>query len=445
LINNHKINNNGIIELKKRIIFLICAIIIFRIGSFIPIPGINISIVSKIFSSHHGFILDTFNMFSGGSLSRASIFALGIMPYISSSIIVQLLSLTFPYLKKLKKEGESGNKKINKYTRYVAFIVSLVQAVSLSISLPYFPGMQNLIINPDKIFYFTAIFNLVSGSMFLMWLSELISEFGIGNGTSILIFIGIVANLPFSVGLMLKQFSENYVSSLKVFLVLTFIFVSIFFVVFIERCQRKILIRYASRQRGNRIYSQQFTHLPLKLNISGVMPAIFASSVVIFPSYIISWLIERYSISSGFFYKIYALFKNNESIYVTLYSFSIIFFCFFYSNLALNPRETANNLKRSGAFIPGIRPGEKTEKYIKYIMLKLTCIGSLYITMICLIPEFVKKILKMPFYFGGTSLLIVVLVIIDFISQMQTLLMSGQYESILKKSNLYFSSKKKKK
>ncbi|CAL4043798.1 Preprotein translocase subunit SecY [Buchnera aphidicola (Anoecia corni)] len=443
LINYYKNYNKGIIELKRRTIFFIFSIIVFRIGSFIPIPGINIPVLSKIIYSNSSGIFDIFNMFSGGSLSRASIFALGIMPYISASIIIQVLTLAYPTFSKLKKEGELGSKKINKYVRYLTLFLAIFQAVGLATSLPFLSGMKYFILNPDIYFYFIAIFSLISGSLFLMWLSELITEYGLGNGTSILIFISILSGFPSTFSKIVNQFHNNEYTILQYIVVMIIIVLSIFFVVFTERCQRQITIRYAGRQRGSRIYSTQNTHLPLKLNMSGVMPAIFSSSMLIFPSTIASWYLGKHLDNLNLLCKIILFFKFSHIFYILLYATSIVFFCFFYSQLAFNPRETADNLKKSGAFIPGIRPGEKTEKYISNIMLKLTCIGSVYMIFICLMPEFIKNIFNMPFYFGGTSLLIVVVVIIDFITQIQTLILSNQYDVILKKSNLYFNNKKK--
>jgi preprotein translocase subunit SecY len=434
MINKLELNFKNISELKQRIISVIIALIIFRIGSFIPIPGIDTTILSRILNDQKGTIIEMFNMFSGGSLNRASIFALGIMPYISSSIIIQLLTLVVPTLSEIKKEGEIGRKKINEYTRYTTLVLALFQAVGIVTSLPKISGMHQIIIYPNFYFYFTAVIILVTGTMFLMWLGELITECGLGNGISIIIFIGIIAGLPSAIIHTIEQTRQGNLHILLFLCILFVVFSVVFFVVFIERSQRKIIIHYAQRQKGRRIYSTQSTHLPLKINMAGVIPAIFASSIVLFPATIISW----FGINQKwhFFKKIVFYFQPNQPLYLILYIASIMFFCFFYTGLIFNPRETADNLKKSGGFISGIRPGEQTAKYINKIMLRLTFFGSLYITFICLMPEFMRSAMNVPFYFGGTSLLIVVVVIMDFITQIQTLIMSSQYESILKKANL---------
>lgn len=421
-------------ELKQRIIFILIALIVFRIGSFIPIPGIDTAILSKILNEQKGTIVEMFNMFSGGALSRASIFALGIMPHISASIILQLLTLVHPTLSEMKKEGESGQNKINQYTRYATLILALLQSIGIATGLPNISGMHSIIIHADCNFYCIAIFSLVTGTMFLMWLGERITEYGLGNGISIIIFIGIIAGLPSAITSTIEQIRQGDLHFLTFLLILILIFSVIFLVVFVERGQRRILVHYAQRQKGRRLYSAQSTHLPLKINMSGVIPAIFASSIVLFPATIISWfgISEKWNwLKSISFY-----FQPNHPIYLLCYISAIVFFCFFYTGLVFNPRETANNLKKSGAFISGIRPGEQTAKYIHKIMLRLTLLGSIYITFICLTPEFMRSVMQVPFHFGGTSLLIVVVVIIDFIAQIQTLIMSSQYDSILKKANL---------
>ncbi|QFQ32306.1 preprotein translocase subunit SecY [Buchnera aphidicola] len=431
---NFKNSKKNINELKNRIIFVIISLIIFRIGSFIPIPGIDTTILSRILNHQKGTIFEMFNMFSGGALNRASIFALGIMPYISASIIIQLLTLAIPFLSELKKEGEAGRYKINEYTRYATLILAFFQSVGVVTSLSSISSMRPIIVDTNFYFYFTAIIILVTGTMFLMWLGELITECGIGNGISIIIFTGIIAGLPSAITHTIEQTRQGHLHLLLFLSVLLLIFLVVFLVVFIERSQRKIIVHYAQRQQGRRIYSAQSTHLPLKVNMSGVIPAIFASSIVLFPATIISWfgIDKKYS----FFKTILFYFQPNQSLYLVLYTASIIFFCFFYTGLVFNPRETADNLKKSGAFISGIRPGEQTAKYIYKIMLRLTFFGSLYITFICLVPEFMRSAMNVPFYFGGTSLLIVVVVIMDFIAQIQTLIMSSQYDSILKKARL---------
>lgn len=432
---NFQTTKKGFIELKERLIFLITSIIIFRIGSFIPIPGININILNSLIIKQHGTIIDMFNMFSGGALSRASIFALGVMPYISSSIIMQLLTIVHPHFILLKKEGEEGKKKINKYTKYTTLILAFIQAIGISTGLPKLPGMNNLVTNPGISFFIIANLSLITGTIFLMWLGRQITKRGIGNGVSIIIVIGIITTLPLNIGQIIEQIKYGNLNFFIIFILFILLFLIILFIVFMEKGQRKINVQYARRYFGKQIYNtQQSTHLPLKINMSGVIPAIFSSSIILFISTIFSWLsnITNYN----FLKNIAISLQPRQPIYIGLYILAIIFFCFFYTILVFNPQETADNLKKSGAYIPGIRPGEQTAKYIKKIIMRLTFTGSLYITFICLIPEFLRNIINVPFYLSGTSLLIVIVVIIDFIAQIQTLIMSTQYESILKKINL---------
>ncbi|CUX97082.1 preprotein translocase subunit SecY [Candidatus Hoaglandella endobia] len=431
---NFQSAKNGLDELKRRIFFVILALIVFRIGSFIPIPGIDTSIFAKLLEQQRGTIIEMFNMFSGGALSRASIFALGIMPYISASIIIQLMTVVYPVLAEIKKEGESGRRKISQYTRYSTLLLAIFQSIGIATGLPNMPGMQGLVINLSFLFYFIAVVSLVCGTMFLMWLGEQITELGIGNGISIIIFTGIVAGLPPAISNTIEQARQGDLHVFLLILVAVLVFAVTFFVVFVERGQRRIIVNYAQRQQGRIIYAAQSTHLPLKVNMAGVIPAIFASSIILFPATIASW----FGGGTGWdWLKLISLYlQPGQPLYVLLYITAIIFFCFFYTALVFNPRETADNLKKSGAFIPGIRPGEQTAKYIDKIMTRLTLVGSIYITFICLIPEFMRNAMKVPFYFGGTSLLIVVVVIMDFMAQVQTLIMSSQYESILKKANL---------
>ncbi|VFP86846.1 Protein translocase subunit SecY [Candidatus Erwinia haradaeae] len=424
----------GFSELKIRLIFLIGALTIFRIGSFIPIPGIDVTIISNLLENQRGTIIDMFNMFSGGSLSRASIFALGIMPYISASIIVQILTMVNPTLSEIKKEGEVGRQKISQYTRYATLALGILQSIGIAIGLPNMPGMHGLVLHPGLGFCVTAVISLVTGTMFLMWLGEQITERGMGNGISMIIFAGIVAGLPPAVGHTLEEAREGELHVLFLILLAALVFSITLFVVFIERGQRRIPVHYAQRQQGRRIYAAHNTHLPLKVNMSGVIPAIFASSLILLPATLTSWF--GGGIGSGWLTKISIFLQPGEPLYVLLYATAIVFFSFFYTELVFNPRETADNLKKCGAFILGIRPGEHTGKYIHKVMTRLTLIGSLYITLICLIPEFLRHAMKVPFYFGGTSLLIVVVVIMDFMAQVQTLLMSSRYESVLKKANL---------
>ncbi|WWO99848.1 MAG: preprotein translocase subunit SecY [Candidatus Dasytiphilus stammeri] len=422
-------------EIKRRLIFVITAILIFRIGCFVPIPGINTMFLSKLVEQQHGTLVDMFNMFSGGALSRASIFALGVMPYISASIIIQLLTVIHSGLAEIKKEGEIGRYKINQYTRYATFILSVFQSIGIITTLPHIPGMQILILHTGFSFYLTAVFSLVTGTMFLMWLGEQMTEYGIGNGTSLIIYAGIVAGLPNTIINTLEKSRQGDINILILLLIILLILVITFFVVFIEKGQRRIIVNYAIRPHSRRLnYSgtaPHSTHLPIKINMAGVIPAIFASSLILFPITILSWFgggIKWHWINSALVHL-----QPGKTLYMILYSIAIIFFCFFYTNLVFNPRETADNLKKSGAFVPGIRPGEQTAKYIDKIINRLTLIGALYVCFICLIPELIRSILKVPFHFGGTSLLIVVVVIMDFMIQVQTIIMSKQYESFFKK------------
>ena len=422
----------GFSELKARLLFVIGAIIVFRAGSFVPIPGIDAAVLAELFAQQKGTILGMFNMFSGGALSRASIFALGIMPYISASIIMQLLTVVHPALAELKKEGESGRKKISQYTRWGTLVLGTFQSIGIATGLPNLvPG---LVVNIGFGFYFVAVVSLVTGTMFLMWLGEQITERGIGNGISILIFAGIVAGLPSAIGQTAEQARQGDLNVLVLLLLAVIIFAVTYFVVFVERGQRRIVVNYAKRQQGRKVFAAQSTHLPLKINMAGVIPPIFASSIILFPGTLAQWFGQNESMSwlSDFSLAV----SPGQPLYSLLYAAAIIFFCFFYTALVFNPRETADNLKKSGAFIPGIRPGEQTSRYIDKVMTRLTLAGALYITFICLIPEFMLIAWKVQFYFGGTSLLIMVVVIMDFMAQVQTHMMSHQYESVMKKANL---------
>ncbi|MCG9698465.1 preprotein translocase subunit SecY [Shewanella sp. Isolate11] len=422
----------GLSELKTRLLFVIGAIIVFRAGSFVPIPGIDAAVLAELFNQQKGTILGMFNMFSGGALERASIFALGIMPYISASIIMQLLTVVHPALAELKKEGESGRKKISQYTRYGTLVLGTFQAVGIATGLPNLvPG---LVVNLGLGFYFVAVVSLVTGTMFLMWLGEQITERGIGNGISILIFAGIVAGLPSAIGQTAEQARQGDLNVLVLLLIAVIVFAVTYFVVFVERGQRRIVVNYAKRQQGRKVFAAQSTHLPLKVNMAGVIPPIFASSIILFPGTLAQWFGQNEGLSwlSDFSLAV----SPGQPLYSLLYATAIIFFCFFYTALVFNPRETADNLKKSGAFIPGIRPGEQTSRYIDKVMTRLTLAGALYITFICLIPEFMLIAWKVQFYFGGTSLLIMVVVIMDFMAQVQTHMMSHQYESVMKKANL---------
>lgn len=419
-------------DLKNRIWFLIGALIVYRIGAHIPVPGINPVELAKLFdtSKSGAGLLNMFNMFSGGALSRLTVFAIGIMPYISSSIVIQLASEVVPMLKELKKEGEAGRRKITQYTRYATVVLATFQSFFLAVTLYRQPG---LVMIGQMEFYFTAVVTLVTGTMFLMWLGEQITERGLGNGISILIFCGIAAGLPAAVGKTLTLSSQGALPPLLVLVLGVLVVLVVAGVVFVERGQRKVLVNYAKRQVGNRVMQGQSTHLPLKLNMAGVIPPIFASSIILFPATALSWggSSERLSWLKG----IGDMLHPGQPLYVLFYAAAIIFFCYFYTALVFNPKETADNLKKSGAFIPGIRPGDQTAKYIERVILRLTLIGAVYITVVCLIPEFLLLQWSLPFYFGGTSLLIVVVVTMDFMAQVQSYLLSHQYESLLKKAN----------
>jgi preprotein translocase subunit SecY len=417
-------------DLKKRLLFVLAALVVFRIGTFIPVPGIDPMALESLFKSQSGGILGMFNMFSGGALSRFSVFALGIMPYISASIIMQLMTVVSPQLEQLKKEGESGRKKITQYTRYGTVFLALFQGLGISIALESQPG---LVIDPGLLFRLTAVATLVSGTMFLMWLGEQITERGIGNGISLIIFAGIAAGLPQAIGGTLELTRTGAFSIPLVLLLFVGAIGVTAFVVFVERGQRKILVNYAKRQVGNKIYGGQSSHLPLKLNMAGVIPPIFASSIILFPATLAGWFGSGEGMN--WLKDIGASLSPGQPLYVMLYALAIVFFCFFYTALVFNPKETAENLKKSGAFVPGIRPGDQTARYIDKIMSRLTLSGAVYITVVCLLPEFLIVKWNVPFYFGGTSLLIIVVVTMDFMAQVQSYLMSHQYESLLKKAS----------
>ncbi len=417
-------------DLKKRLLFLLGALLVFRIGAHIPVPGIDPAKLAELFQSQQGGILGMFNMFSGGALSRFTIFALGIMPYISSSIIMQLMTAVSPQLEALRKEGQSGQRKITQYTRYATVFLALFQATGISIALESQPG---LVMDPGLLFRFTTVTTLVTGTMFLMWLGEQVTERGLGNGISIIIFAGIAAGLPSSIAGLLELVRTGAMHPLSaIFITAAVVFVT-WAVCFIERGQRKILVNYAKRQVGNKIYGGQTSHLPFKLNMAGVIPPIFASSIILFPATLGTWFGDH----EGVYWlkDIAATLSPGQPIYVMLYAAAIVFFCFFYTALQYNPRETADNLKKSGAFVPGIRPGDQTSRYLEKILLRLTLAGAVYVTVVCLLPEFLILRWNVPFYFGGTSLLIIVVVTMDFMAQVQAYVMTHQYESLLKKAN----------
>jgi preprotein translocase subunit SecY len=417
-------------DLKNRLIFLLAALVVFRIGAHIPVPGIDPSELAKLFQGQQGGILGMFNMFSGGALRRFTIFALGIMPYISASIIMQLMTAVSPQLEALKKEGESGRRKITQYTRYGTVFLALFQATGISIALESQP---NLVLDPGLMFRITTVTTLVTGTMFLMWLGEQITERGLGNGISIIIFAGIAAGLPNAIAGTLELVRTGAMHPLTSLLIAAAVVVVTAFVCFIERGQRKILVNYAKRQVGNRVYGGQSSHLPFKLNMSGVIPPIFASSLILFPATLLGW----FGSAEGLLWlrDASAMLSPGQPIYVLLYAGLIIFFCFFYTALQYDPKETAENLKKSGAFVPGIRPGEQTARYLERILIRLTLAGAIYVTLVCLLPEFLILKWNVPFYFGGTSLLIIVVVTMDFMAQVQAYIMTHQYESLLKKTH----------
>ena len=417
-------------DLRRRLVFLLLALVVYRLGTHIPVPGIDPNQLQQLFKGQQGGILSLFNMFSGGALSRFSIFALGIMPYISASIIMQLMSYVVPSMEALKKEGEAGRRKITQYTRYGTLGLALFQSLGIAVALESSAGLVNV---PGMGFRITAMVSLTAGTMFLMWLGEQITERGLGNGISIIIFAGIAAGLPNSIGGLLELVRTGAMSIIIALLIVILVAGITYFVVFVERGQRKILVNYARRQVGNKVYGGQSSHLPLKLNMSGVIPPIFASSIILLPSTIVSWFSAGSSLN--WLKDISAALSPGQPLYVMLYAVAIIFFCFFYTALVFNSRETADNLKKSGGFIPGIRPGDQTAKFIDKILLRLTLAGAIYITFVCLVSEFLILKYNVPFYFGGTSLLIIVVVTMDFMAQVQNYLMSQQYESLLKKAN----------
>ncbi len=423
-------SNGGLSELWARLRFLLLAIIVYRVGAHIPVPGINPERLADLFRQNEGTILSLFNMFSGGALERMSIFALGIMPYISASIIMQLMTTVSPHLEQLKKEGESGRRKISQYTRYGTLVLALVQAAGMSVGL----AGQGVAFAADFGFHFVAVTTFVTGAMFMMWLGEQITERGIGNGISILIFAGIVAGLPSAIG---QSFESARLGDINIFalIVIGVLAVAIIaFVVFIERGQRRIAVHYAKRQQGRKVFAAQTSHLPLKVNMAGVIPAIFASSILLFPASLGAWFGQ--SEGMGWMQDLSQAIAPGQPLNILLFSAGIIFFCFFYTALMFNPKDVAENLKKSGAFIPGIRPGEQSARYIDGVLTRLTMFGALYMTAVCLLPQFLVVAANVPFYLGGTSLLIVVVVVMDFMAQVQSHLVSHQYESLMKKTNL---------
>ncbi|MEE4460599.1 preprotein translocase subunit SecY [Azotobacter chroococcum] len=424
------LSNGGLSELWARLRFLFLAIIVYRIGAHIPVPGINPDRLAELFQQNEGTILSLFNMFSGGALERMSIFALGIMPYISASIIMQLMTVVSPQLEQLKKEGEAGRRKISQYTRYGTLVLAIIQAFGMSVGL----ASQGVAFAADFSFHFVAVTTFVAGAMFMMWLGEQITERGVGNGISMLIFAGIVAGLPAAIGQSFESARQGDINIIALLSVALLAVAIIGFVVFVERGQRRIAVHYAKRQQGRKVFAAQTSHLPLKVNMAGVIPAIFASSILLFPASLGSWFGQ--SEGMGWLQDIAQAIAPGQPLNILLSSVGIIFFCFFYTALMFNPKDVAENLKKSGAFIPGIRPGEQSARYIDGVLTRLTIFGALYMTAVCLLPQFLVVAANVPFYLGGTSLLIVVVVVMDFMSQVQSHLVSHQYESLMKKSNL---------
>lgn len=432
------VSGSKMAELRSRLLFLLLALVVFRIGAHIPVPGIDPAQLQRMFQDQgHTGILNLFNMFSGGALQRFSVFALGIMPYISASIVIQLVTYVVPTLEQLKKEGEAGQRKISQYTRYGALLLAVFQSLGIAAMLEGTPG---LVLSPGFLFKFMTVVSLTTGTMFLMWLGEQITERGIGNGTSLIIFAGIASGLPSAVISLLDLVRNNAMNPAFALLILLSVALITVFLVFVERGQRKILVNYARRQVGNKVYGGQASHLPLKINMAGVIPPIFASSIILMPATVASWFAGNDRMR--WLQEIAAALMPGQPIYIALYAVAIVFFCFFYTGLVFNSRETADNLKKSGAFVPGIRPGENTARYLDKVLLRLTFVGAIYITAVCLLPEFVRlHFSSIPFNFGGTSLLIVVGVTMELMSQIQNYLMTQQYESLMKKANFKLPNK----
>jgi len=424
------LSQGGLSELKRRLLFVLIGILIYRIGAHIPVPGIDPQRLADLFKHEQGGILGLFNMFSGGALQRFTVFALNVMPYISASIIMQLFSVVSPKLEQLKKEGESGRRKISQYTRYGTLFLAAFQGFGISKWLV----SNGTAINPGFSFYFVATLTLVTGTMFLVWLGEQMTERGVGNGISLIIFAGIVSRFPAAISEVMTQVREGQMQVISLLLIAAMVLLVTAFVIYVERGQRKITVNYARRQQGGKMYAAQSSHLPLKVNMAGVIPVIFASSIILFPGTIAQWFAGVPGM--GWLTQVSIMLSPGQPLYLLFDAIAIIFFCFFYTALVFNPKETADNLKKSGAFIPGMRPGDQTAQYIDLVMTRLTLVGALYLTMVSLLPEFFIITWHVPFYFGGTSLLIVVVVLMDFIAQVQAHLMSHQYESIMKKANL---------
>lgn len=417
-------------ELKSRLLFVVLGILIYRLGSHIPVPGLDPYKLSNFFGEQQNTIFGLFNMFSGGALSRVTVFAIGIMPYISASIIIQLFSVVSPKLEQLKKEGEMGRRKLNQYTRYLTLVLGIFQSLGMAKWL----ASQQIALQSDMFFYFTTVVTLVTGTMFLMWLGEQITEKGIGNGISLIIFAGIVSSMPSALGSLFQQVKEGQMQTLTLLMVAVIVVLVTAFVVFIERGQRRIKVNYAQRTQGRKVYAAQSSHLPLKINMSGVIPPIFASSIILLPATLAQFLAKGKKMD--WLSDMAMAISPGQPLYLVVYALAILFFAFFYAALVFNPKETADNLKKSGAFIPGIRPGDQTTRYIDSVMTRLTLVGAIYLILVCLLPQVLMVTWHVPFYFGGTSLLIIVVVIMDFVAQVQAHLMTKQYDSLMKKANL---------
>lgn len=422
-------SSGGLAELKSRLLFVMLGILVYRLGAHIPVPGLDPQKLAHFFNQQQNTIFGLVNMFSGGALSRVTVFAIGIMPYISASIIMQLFSVVLPSLEQLKKEGEAGRRKINQYTRYLTLLFSLFQSLGMARWL----AGQNIALNPDIFFYFTAVTTLITGTMFLMWLGEQMTEKGVGNGISLIIFSGIVSSMPSALGSLFQQVKEGQMQLLTVLFILVVVSLVTYFVVFVERGQRRIRVNYAQRTQGRKVFAAQTSHLPLKINMSGVIPPIFASSIIFLPATLAQFFGSAKGM--GWLTSVGMALSPGRPLYLIVYALAILCFAFFYTALVFNPKDTSDNLKKSGAYIPGIRPGEQTTRYIDTIMTKLTLVGAIYLVLVCLLPQILMYTWHVPFYFGGTSLLIIVVVIMDFIAQVQAHLMTQQYDSLLKKSN----------
>ncbi|MDI9819598.1 MULTISPECIES: preprotein translocase subunit SecY [unclassified Legionella] len=422
-------SRGGLAELKARLLFVIIGILVYRLGAHIPVPGLDPQKLANFFGEQQNTIFGLFNMFSGGALSRVTVFAIGIMPYISASIIIQLFSVVSPKLEQLKKEGESGRRKINQYTRYLTLLLAVFQSLGMARWL----AGQQIALHADIFFYFTAVITLVTGTMFLMWLGEQITEKGVGNGISLIIFSGIVSSMPSAIASVFQQVKEGQMQALTLVLIAIVVVLVTGFVVFMERAQRRIRVNYAQRTHGRKVYAAQTSHLPLKINMSGVIPPIFASSIILLPATLAQFFAKGRGMD--WLADIGMALSPGQPLYLIIYAAAILFFAFFYAALVFNPKDTADNLKKSGAYIPGIRPGEQTTRYIDSVMTRLTLVGAIYLVLVCLLPQILMFTWHVPFYFGGTSLLIIVVVIMDFVAQVQAHLMTQQYDSLMKKAN----------